>query len=81
MRGHRICPGRYFANEALYMLIASVLHVFNIQPAIDENGKPMKVETEIPLDVGVAYVENRGDTTRCTANNLLLLATRNRSRV
>ncbi|KAK7678462.1 hypothetical protein QCA50_018522 [Cerrena zonata] len=30
--GRRICPGRYSSNGSLFILIASVLHVFNIHP-------------------------------------------------
>lgn len=35
----RICPGRYFAKDNVFLTIASVLHVFDIVPAVDENGK------------------------------------------
>lgn len=37
VRGHRICPGRYFSNAAMFAIVASVLAVFNISsdgPAI-----------------------------------------------
>ncbi|KAJ8462072.1 hypothetical protein ONZ51_g11138 [Trametes cubensis] len=42
--GRRICPGRHFAEDALFINIASVLHVFDILPAVDECGKPIPVE-------------------------------------
>ncbi|KAI9058132.1 cytochrome P450 [Trametes sanguinea] len=42
--GRRICPGRYFADAGLFILIASVLHVFEILPPLDEHGRPIKLE-------------------------------------
>ena len=39
---HRICPGRYFALDNLFINIASTLHVFEIMPPLDGNGKPIK---------------------------------------
>ena len=50
----RICPGRHFANEALYITVASVLHLFNIEPPLDDKGQPMRVEPEIVLDYFLA---------------------------
>ncbi|KAH9852971.1 CyP450 monooxygenase [Lenzites betulinus] len=43
--GRRICPGRHFAEDSLFINMASVLHVFNILPALDERGKPIPVES------------------------------------
>ncbi|KAK7677689.1 hypothetical protein QCA50_019380 [Cerrena zonata] len=37
--GRRICPGRYLAIGSLFITIASVLHTFNIEPTISEDGK------------------------------------------
>ncbi|KAI0331701.1 cytochrome P450 [Cubamyces sp. BRFM 1775] len=45
--GRRICPGRYFAEDGLFINIASVLHAFDILPAIDERGNPVPVKYEI----------------------------------
>jgi len=42
--GRRICPGRYFARNSLFIQIASNIHVFNITPALDENGRPIHAE-------------------------------------
>ncbi|KAI0712351.1 cytochrome P450 [Earliella scabrosa] len=42
--GRRICPGRYFADAALFINIASVLHVFNITPPLDEKGREIRIE-------------------------------------
>ncbi|KAI0352606.1 cytochrome P450 [Trametes cingulata] len=38
------CAGKHFAEDALYLSIASVLHVFNIQPPLDEQGRPIKIK-------------------------------------
>ncbi|KAI0642608.1 O-methylsterigmatocystin oxidoreductase [Trametes meyenii] len=45
-----ICPGRHFSNEALFMTIVSVLHVFNIEPPLGEDGRPVPVNPKIVLD-------------------------------
>lgn len=29
---YRICPGRHMADSVLYIMIANVLHAFNISP-------------------------------------------------
>ncbi|KAI0697621.1 cytochrome P450 [Cerioporus squamosus] len=36
----RICPGRYFAQAGLFITVASVLHVFDITPPLDDQGPP-----------------------------------------
>lgn len=37
--GRRICPGRYMAYESMWIAIASVLSVFNVQKAKGDNGE------------------------------------------
>uniref|UniRef100_A0A8H7YBL7 O-methylsterigmatocystin oxidoreductase n=1 Tax=Psilocybe cubensis TaxID=181762 RepID=A0A8H7YBL7_PSICU len=44
--GRRICPGRHLSDDSLYLIIASVLSVYNIKPPIDELGNPLKLEAE-----------------------------------
>ncbi|TBU63498.1 cytochrome P450 [Dichomitus squalens] len=39
-----VCPGRHFAEAALFINIASVLHVFDIGPPLDGAGKPIKIQ-------------------------------------
>ena len=39
----RICPGRYFADISLFLNVASVLHVFDIGPPLDEQGRPIHI--------------------------------------
>ncbi|KAK7678470.1 hypothetical protein QCA50_018530 [Cerrena zonata] len=45
--GRRICPGRYFSNDTLFMTMASILHTFNIHPILGEDGKKFDPETEL----------------------------------
>nr|VWO96823.1 N/A [Ganoderma boninense] len=59
--GRRICPGRYFADTSLFINIASVLHVFDIGPPLDENGDPIRVKMEMS-DGFLSYPVDR----RCT---------------
>ncbi|OCH93087.1 CyP450 monooxygenase [Obba rivulosa] len=41
--GRRICPGRHFSDLWLFTSMASILHVFEISPALDETGKPVEL--------------------------------------
>jgi cytochrome P450 len=50
--GRRICPGRHFADAMLFIVASSVLSVFNITKAKDENGH------EIPVDAAEMPVRN-----------------------
>jgi cytochrome P450 len=47
--GKRICPGRHFADATLFILASSVLSVFNVTKAKDENDHeiPVKVATTV----------------------------------
>ncbi|EGR50169.1 uncharacterized protein TRIREDRAFT_3121 [Trichoderma reesei QM6a] len=38
----RICPGRYLADDNLFITIARILAVFNITKAVDEHGNPIE---------------------------------------
>ncbi|KAI0767320.1 hypothetical protein C8Q74DRAFT_949533 [Fomes fomentarius] len=41
--GRRICPDRHFGQASLCMFVASMLHVFDITPPLDEHGKPIAI--------------------------------------
>ena len=41
----RLCPGRYLADNSVFSAIASILKVFNITPALDNNGKEISVDS------------------------------------
>jgi cytochrome P450 len=46
--GRRTCPGRFFAEQALFLSIAAVLTLFDILPAIDgETGEEVKPEVRM----------------------------------
>jgi len=47
--GKRICPGRHFVDSTLFIVASSVLSVFNVVKAKDENGR------EIPVNVGTSF--------------------------
>ena len=40
----RICPGRHFAMASLFINVASVLHTLDITPALDADGRPVKIK-------------------------------------
>ncbi|KAI0767392.1 cytochrome P450 [Fomes fomentarius] len=40
--GRRICPGRYFAEAAMFINVAAALHVFDISPPLDERGNVIR---------------------------------------
>ncbi|KAH9929054.1 cytochrome P450 [Epithele typhae] len=44
--GRRICPGRHFAVDSIFINIASILHVFDVTPPVDDNGRPVNVVYE-----------------------------------
>lgn len=45
--GRRICPGRFFANNSLFSIIAHVLSVYDIRPALDENGNEVTITPDM----------------------------------
>ncbi|KAF9445055.1 cytochrome P450, partial [Macrolepiota fuliginosa MF-IS2] len=44
--GRRICPGSAVALSMIYVAAASILTIFDISPALDEKGDPVKVVPE-----------------------------------
>jgi cytochrome P450 len=44
--GRRICPGRYFAQEILFLSMASILTVFKIEKPVDELGNAIEPRVE-----------------------------------
>ncbi|KAF9037735.1 cytochrome P450 [Panaeolus papilionaceus] len=44
--GRRICPGRHMSDNALFMIIASTLAVYDVLPPLDDAGKPIKQKAE-----------------------------------
>ncbi|KAI0659781.1 O-methylsterigmatocystin oxidoreductase [Cubamyces menziesii] len=54
--GRRICPGRYFADDTLFINIASILHVFRILPPLDVSGRPIFPEVKLTSGL-ISHVE------------------------
>ncbi|KXN87029.1 Putative lipase ATG15 [Leucoagaricus sp. SymC.cos] len=44
--GRRKCPGSYIGLATLYITAASILHLFNISPTLDDDGNPIHVVPE-----------------------------------
>ena len=42
--GRRFCPGRHMGDAQVWISIASILSVFDIRPALDDNGRPIEVK-------------------------------------
>ncbi|PIL29427.1 cytochrome P450 [Ganoderma sinense ZZ0214-1] len=59
--GRRICPGRYFAEDAVFISVACALHVFNIGPPRGDDGRPIKIE-HVQSNTLASYPED----CRCT---------------
>ncbi|KAF9461370.1 cytochrome P450 [Collybia nuda] len=51
--GRRICPGRYLANDTVWIAIASVLAVFDIRKSVNRDGK--EVTPEVEFTSGINY--------------------------
>ena len=66
---HRMCPGRYFAQDSLFIHIASLLHVFNVGPPLGEGGKPIKIKFE-QSDGFLSYVALTEFIRECPADVL-----------
>ncbi len=48
----RICAGRAFAKQSLFLTVSSVLSAFHVRPACDGNGDPLelRVSDVMPAD-------------------------------
>jgi cytochrome P450 len=51
--GKRICPGRHFVDATIFIVASSVLSVFNVIKAKDENGNEIPVKAAVTADRGV----------------------------
>ena len=50
--GKRICPGRHFVDSTIFIVISSVLSVFKVTKARDENGHEITVKAAVTADRG-----------------------------
>ena len=51
--GKRICPGRHLVEATIFIVASSILSVFNVTNARDENGNDIPVKVAIAPDPGV----------------------------
>ncbi|KAF4564028.1 hypothetical protein EYR36_003277 [Pleurotus pulmonarius] len=49
--GRRICPGRYFALDTLWLSMASILSAYTISKAVDENGREIEINLKYTADL------------------------------
>ncbi|KAI0092432.1 CyP450 monooxygenase [Irpex rosettiformis] len=74
--GRRICPGRHLAKDNAFLTMASALHVFDILPAVDENGK--QLDPTVQMTTGLLSCPDRFNYTlrpRSEAAERLIRAT------
>ena len=43
----RICPGRFFAEASIFVMLSNILHTFVIMAPTDANGKPVHNPVEM----------------------------------
>ncbi|KAH9941591.1 O-methylsterigmatocystin oxidoreductase [Epithele typhae] len=55
--GRRVCPGRHFATDALFIFITSMLYAFEILPPLGADGKPQPVQRKVGLDFLLSFPE------------------------
>jgi cytochrome P450 len=51
--GKRICPGRHFVDATLFIVTSSVLSIFSVTKAIDENGIEVPVKAAVTSLTGI----------------------------
>ena len=42
----RICPGRHFSDNSLYLIASCLLAVYDIKPPVDDQGNVIKLKPE-----------------------------------
>ena len=52
LRFDRICPGRYFALDVLWLTIANILATFSIEKAVDDDGNVIEPVDEFVSGFG-----------------------------
>lgn len=57
--GRRICPGRHFTMDSLWIAIASILATFKIEKPVDKNGRVVEPSGEY-ISGFLVYVDFRG---------------------
>ena len=47
----RICPGRHLSDNSLYLMVSSILAVYDIKPPVDDQGNTIKLEPEFTTGI------------------------------
>ncbi|KAI0760149.1 CyP450 monooxygenase [Fomes fomentarius] len=55
--GRRICPGRHFSLDSIFITAASVLLAFDIQPPTGADGRPIILDPKVTLNSAAAQFE------------------------
>lgn len=50
--GRRKCPGNHLANASVYIFLATMLAVFELDKVVDENGKALEPEAALTVGLG-----------------------------
>jgi len=45
--GRRICPGRFLAENSLFIILCHILIVYDIRPALGDDGKEIEIKPEM----------------------------------
>ena len=77
MHMRRVCPGMFFAMNSVFIGIATMLYVFNISKAKDEDGR--EIIPEVDFRGFIRYVRACSAHMMLCCTALWLLATRFRS--
>nr|AVZ23839.1 cytochrome P450 [Thanatephorus cucumeris]QDJ74245.1 cytochrome P450-5 [Thanatephorus cucumeris] len=48
--GRRVCPGNHFADANLFLLTSSLLYLYDVKRAVDENGRDIIPEIKMMID-------------------------------
>ena len=51
--GKRICPGRHFVDATLFIVTSSVLSIFSVTQAKDENDNEIPVKAAMTVQTGI----------------------------
>lgn len=57
----RVCPGKHFAEDSLFITMASILATFDISKALDEEGMEITPSAEY-TDSAITYAFNPHDS-------------------
>lgn len=49
--GRRICPGRHFSDDALFLFASSLLAAFHVSPPNDEDGNPVPIPLNLKFEL------------------------------